>query len=150
MSNQEKFLKDFDSTIEDYIDQEKKFRIRIKAALYIRAISLILIPVATFWDFLNGGAVILLTAVIGFAEFYTNFNRFEEKLHIINEAITLMNMEYYYFYYGIKHYRNMKLDEQFSLFVEKSTEIIEKTELKINNKYNLKAIDKLNYESKEQ
>ena len=65
-----KFLNDLTKTRDDYIDQENSMKKCLKISSYIRAISLLLIPVFTFWNFLNGGLVIILTAIISFTESY--------------------------------------------------------------------------------
>ena len=77
-----KFLNDLTKTRDDYIDQENSMKKCLKISSYIRAISLLLIPVFTFWNFLNGGLVIILTAIISFTEFYIKFNKLE-SLYVI-------------------------------------------------------------------
>lgn len=46
-----KFLNDLTKTRDDYIDQENSMKKCLKISSYIRAISLLLIPVFTFWNF---------------------------------------------------------------------------------------------------
>lgn len=143
------FLEILSGTRDDYADQEEKAKSRFEKSTYIRAICLILIPVFTFWNCLNGGVVILLTAVISFNEFYVKFNRFEEKLHLLNSVITSLNNEYYNYYYDCKEYASIDSDNKFTTFVERTTTLIKETDLKLNNNYNTEdAIKKINYKSK--
>lgn len=93
-----KFLNDLTKTRDDYIDQENSMKKCLKISSYIRAISLLLIPVFTFWNFLNGGLVIILTAIISFTEFYIKFNKFDYKLNLLNIVITNLDMEYYLYH----------------------------------------------------
>lgn len=87
-----KFLNDLTKTRDDYIDQENSMKKCLKISSYIRAISLLLIPVFTFWNFLNGGLVIILTAIISFTEFYIKFNKFDYKLNLLNIVITNLDI----------------------------------------------------------
>lgn len=144
-----KFLNDLTKTRDDYIDQENSMKKCLKISSYIRAISLLLIPVFTFWDFLNGGLVIILTAVISFTEFYTKFNKFDYKLNLLNRAITSLDMEYYRYHYECEDYSSEDGINNFKIFVEKTTLMIEETELKLNNKYDMSATKNIRYTSKD-
>ena len=142
------FLNDLTKTRDDYIDQENSMKKCLKTSSYIRAISLLLIPVFTFWNFLNGGLVIILTAIISFTEFYIKFNKFEYKLNLLNMAITNLDMEYYRYHYECGDYSSKNNIENFKMFVKITTLIIEETDLKINNKYDIDATKNIRYASK--
>lgn len=133
-------------TRNDYIAQEKEFKKRLKIASYFNAFCLVMIPVFTFWNYLDGGVVILLTALISLSEFYIKFNKFADKLILVNQAITLLNMEYYNYYYNVGKYKEEK---NFEHFVEETTKLIEKIELQLNNSYDMDAIKKIDYKSKD-
>lgn len=140
------YLEKLTATRTEYEKQEKKMKRKLKISSYISAGCLVLIPVFTFWNYWDGGAVIILTAVISFAEFYVKFNKFEEKLNLVNIAITGLNNEYYNYYYDCKEYENVNSEKKFTNFVTNTTNLIKETELKLNNNYNTEeAIKKIDY-----
>lgn len=143
-----KYLKILTGTREDYMEHEKKLLLSVKIASYLSAISLVLIPVSTFWNVLDGGAVMLLTAIIAFFEFYLKFNKVEQKLSLLNSAITNLNIEYYSYYYDCNEYSTKENDKRFQLFVEKTTTIIKTTELQLNNNLDMEALKNIEYTSK--
>ncbi len=146
---EKEFLDILLATRDEYMSQEEDFKKRLKYSNYLRAGCLVLIPVFTFWNYLDGGAVILLTAVISLTEFYIKFNKFEEKLHLLNSVITNLNNEYYNYYYDCKEYANIDANNKFTTFVTNTTNLIKETELKLNNNYDVEdAIKKINYKSK--
>lgn len=148
IDTEEEFLDILSNTRADYESQEKEAKTQLKTSTYIRAGCLVLIPVATFWNWFNGGIVIILTAIISFTEFYVKFNRLEEKLHLLNIAITNLNNEYYNYYYDCKDYSNIDDDKKLKTFIENATFTIKDTELKLNNNYDTDATKKIDYKAK--
>lgn len=146
---EKKYLETLTGTRDEYIEQEDLLKEKIKWSSYISAFCLVTIPVATFWNIFNGGLVILLTAIIAFCEFYMKFNKINQKLDLLNYIITNLNIEYYRYYYDCKDYSNEDREKMFQLFVERTTDAIKTTELQLNNKFDMDAIKKINYESKD-
>lgn len=144
-----KFLSDLTKTRADYIDQENSMKKCLKISSYIRAISLLLIPVFTFWNFLNGGLVIILTAIISFTEFYIKFNKFDYKLNLLNIVITNLDMEYYLYHNMCGCYSSKNNSKNFKLFVKTTTLMVKEIELKLNNKYDMDAAKNIRYTSKD-
>lgn len=147
-SNESNYLKILEGTRNEYIEQEESLEKKLKCYSYISAFCLVSIPVVTFWNVFNGGVVIILTAIIAFCEFYIKFNKINYRLDLLNRVITYLNIEYYRYYYDCNEYSSEDREKTFQTFVERTTELIQTTELQLNNQFDMEATNKIKYDVK--
>ena len=126
-----------------YIKQEKTAKICLKIFTFGRALLLASIPVVICFDVYSNEIIIVITAILAFLEFLTNFFDYDKKLILLNEALCDINYQYYSYIHDLGIYKGLSSDECDRLFVEETLKISDNMDKKTNNKYNMDAINKM-------
>lgn len=133
------FLDYINGARKDYEDQEKKWKLILNICRILKIIVLSVIPIISFLNSHLG--VLVCSGFIGILEFLPSYFKCEEKLSVLNEAITKINFEYQmYFYEADEKYKDT---DNLNTLVNNVEKIIFDTELKINNNYNSDAYDNI-------